>query len=107
MASVREKTKVDSRRAELLATRQFGNTTLLIEKSRDMWTVPWLEEGLQDMRFAIRQMYKTPGSTAVAVLSLALGIGANTAILTMIESALLRPIAVKDVSQLRLLTWRS
>jgi len=107
MASVREKTKIDSRRAELLATRQFGNTTLLMEKSRDMWTIPWFEEGSQDMRFAIRQMYKTPGSTAVAVLSLALGIGANTAILTMIESALLRPIAVKDVSQLRLLTWRS
>jgi predicted permease len=98
---------VDPPHAELLGRRQFGNTTSLVEESRDIWTISWLEEALQDIRFAIRQMYRAPSFTSVAVLSLALGIGANTAILTMIESVLLRPIAVKDAAQLRLLTWRS
>ena len=59
----------------------------------------------QDISFAIRQLRKAPGFTAVAVLSLALGIGANTAIFTLIESTLLRPIPVKHAEQLRLLTW--
>src|SRR5690348_14742305 len=72
-----------------------------------MWSIRWMEEAAQDMRFAVRQMSRTPGYTAAAVLSLGLGIGANTAILGMIESTLLRPIAVKDVQQLRFLTWRS
>jgi len=61
---------------------------------------------LRDSGFAIRQIRKTPGFTAVAVLSLALGIGANTAIITLIESTLLRPIAVKHPERLSLLTWR-
>ncbi len=60
---------------------------------------------LKDMGFGIRQLRKSPGFTAVAVLSLALGIGANTAIFTLIESTLLRPIPVKHAEQLRLLTW--
>jgi predicted permease len=55
---------------------------------------------------AIRQLRKSPGFTAAAVLSLALGIGANTAILTLIESTILRPIAVKHPERLRLLTWK-
>ncbi len=70
-----------------------------------MWGVRWLEDFLRDIRFATRQICKAPGFTAVAVLSLALGIGANTAIFTLIESTLLRPIAVKHAEQLRLVTW--
>src|SRR5579863_4838050 len=66
----------------------------------------WLDEFLKDSGFAIRQLRKAPGFTAVAVLSLALGIGANTAIFTLIESTLLRPIPVKHLDRLRLLTWR-
>ena len=65
----------------------------------------WLDEFLKDSGFAIRQLRKAPGFTAVAVLSLALGIGANTAIFTLIESTLLRPIPAKHAEQLRLLTW--
>jgi putative ABC transport system permease protein len=78
---------------------------LFKEGSIDVWGVRWLEEFLKDIRFAIRQLQKSPGFNAAAVLSLALGIGANTAILTLIESTLLRPIPVKHGEQLRLLTW--
>jgi predicted permease len=63
-------------------------------------------EGItQDLRYALRMLRRAPGFTAVAVLSLALGIGANTAIFTLIESSLLRPIPVKHADRLRLLTW--
>ena len=65
----------------------------------------WLEDCRKDMGLAIRQLRKARGFTAVVVLSLALGIGANTAIFTLIESALLRPIAVRHPDRLRLLTW--
>src|ERR1700733_5789269 len=60
----------------------------------------------QDLCYATRMLRRNAGFTAVAVLSLALGIGANTAIFTLIESTLLRPIAVKHPQRLRLLTWR-
>jgi predicted permease len=66
----------------------------------------WLEACLKDIAFAFRQMRKGPGFAVVAILSLALGIGANTAIFTLIESTLLRPIAVKNPERLRLLTWK-
>lgn len=64
-----------------------------------------LEDCCKDTGLAIRQLRKARGFTAVVVLSLALGIGANTAIFTLIESVLLRPIAVKHPDRLRLLTW--
>jgi predicted permease len=89
-----------------LGRRHFGNTTLLKEASIDVWSIRWLEDFLKDLRFALRQLAKAPGFTAVAVFSLALGIGANTAIFTLIESTLLRPIPVKHAEQLRLVTWQ-
>ncbi|HEY6387888.1 MAG TPA: ABC transporter permease, partial [Candidatus Acidoferrum sp.] len=61
---------------------------------------------VQDLRWALRTLRRSPGIAAVAVLSLALGIGANTAIFTLLESTLLRPISVKGLDRLRLLTWR-
>jgi len=64
-----------------------------------------LDDVRRETGFAVRQLRQSPGLTAVAVLSLALGIGANTAILSLIESTLLRPIAVKHPERLRLLTW--
>jgi predicted permease len=77
-----------------------------IKRSGEVWAIRWLEDYLKDSHFALRQLRKAPGFTTVAVLSLALGIGANTATFTLIESTLLRPIALQHPDRLRLLTWR-
>jgi hypothetical protein len=87
------------------ARREFGNQVLLTESSREVWGWMWLDRLEQDLRHALRMLRRSPGFTAVAVLSLALGIGVNTAIFTLIESALWKPIPVKDPEQLQLLSW--
>src|ERR1035437_2015555 len=78
--------------AELRARREFGNVTLIQEHSREVWQWPTLESILADVRFALRQLLKAPGMALLAILTLALGIGANTAMFTVMESLLLRPL---------------
>ncbi len=85
------------------ARRQFGNMTRLAEVSRDLWSVRWLDDVSQDVRFAIRQLRRAPGFAAVAILSLALGIGANAAIFTLINAVLLTSLPVRDPGALYLL----
>jgi predicted permease len=88
--------------AEALAAarRQFGNQTLLREVSREMWGVRSIETLFQDLRFGVRMLRKNPGFTAVIVITLALGIGANTAIFSLTNAALLKKLPVKDPQQL-------
>src|SRR5215831_13954685 len=82
--------------ARYAATRQFGNQTFLREVSREMWGFRSIETLFQDLRYGIRLLIKHKGFTTAAALSLALGIGANTAIFSLINAALLRMLPVPN-----------
>jgi predicted permease len=86
--------------AVLNARRKMGNTTLMTEYSRDAWIVSWLDTLARDLRYALRSFARHPVFTIVALLTLALGIGANTAIFRLVDTVLLRALPVNNPEEL-------
>ncbi len=93
--------------AALSARRHLGNTTLASEYSREVWIIAWLDTLAADVRYALRTMAANKTFSALAILSLALGIGANTAIFSFMDSILLRSLPVPDPESLVVLNWHA
>lgn len=92
--------------SEYAARRVLGNTTLTREEIHAVWTSTFLERFVQDIRFALRSLAKNPGFTLVALLTLALGIGANTAIFTFVSAAFLKPLPYPEADRIAVLRQR-
>jgi predicted permease len=88
------------RDAEFRARREFGNVALIEERSREVWQWPSVESMWADLRLAVRRLGKAPGFAATALLTLAIGIGANTAVFSVVNSVLLKPLAYQHAEQL-------
>ena len=93
--------------AERAARRDLGSVALVREDTRAAWSWNWFEQFLQDFRYAVRTLIHNPVFTIMAALSLALGIGANTAIYSFLDALLLRSLPVFEPQRLAVLNWHN
>ncbi len=93
----RGETPVEARAA---AAKEFGNVPLVKDVTRKTWGWEWLESAAQDLKYALRRLVKSPGFTIAAIATLALGIGANTAIFELLDAVLLQSLPVANPQEL-------
>ncbi len=86
--------------ARSAALRVFGNPTLLRDQTRSNWNWNWVETGIRDVRYGIRTLTRSPGFALIAILVMALGIGATTSLFTIVRAVLLKPLPFRDPSNL-------
>lgn len=94
---------VPEEEARYAALRAFGNPTLVREQTLAVWSWNWLESLARDLRISLRTLCHTPGFTAIAVLVMALGIGANVSLFTAVRGVLLKPLPFPDPNRLVML----
>ena len=87
------------------AERRFGNAVLVKESLREAWSFAAVEGAWRDLGHAFRALRRSPGFTLVAVLTLGIGIGANTSVFTVLNAMFLRSLPVRDPQQLRVVAW--
>jgi putative ABC transport system permease protein len=85
--------------ARQAALRKFGNILRVQEETREVWSVVWIEQLLQDVRYGFRVLRRNPAFTTVVILTLALGIGVNTAVFSVVNAVLLRPLPYPDAER--------
>src|SRR6266567_7376189 len=105
-AQENQETGMSDRDARHEARQSLGNPTLLQETSREAWGWAWLETCAADLKYAIRVMRKNPGFAVISIATLALGIGANAGIFSVINAALIKPLPFPNPGQLVLLFER-
>ena len=95
---------MDAAEAHYRAARQFGNRGRHVEESRDQWGMRWADELSIDLRYAVRSLRRSPALTLIVVLTLALGIGATTAIFSVMDAAIFRPLPMREPERLVLIS---